>query len=141
VTPGVTNPLPLVDWEFWKKLTSRRFHNPSESGWSVSFAEGVFVRGYIRKYQGIKDEKAPLGWRTDFWFAVKESAMFWETLKDAEIARDLFERQGIKIDLPGGGKHVCVGFEIEERKPGEYVIFCDAPFTPTPRKEAVKEIS
>lgn len=99
------------------------------------------MRGYIRKYRGIKDEKAPLGRRTDFWFRDRESAMFWETLEDAERARDLFERQGIKIDLPGGGKHVCVGFEIEQRKPGEYVIFCDAPFTPTRPKEVVRETS
>lgn len=88
------------------------------------------MRGYVRQYEDVKDEKAPYGFRWDVWFAGKDNAMHWETLAEARVARDWFERRRIEIVLPEGGKHLCTGFEIEERTDGEFVIFCDGPFSP-----------
>ena len=56
--------------------------------------------------------------------------MYWETMDEAQSAVKFLEGRMIKIDLPHGGKHICTGFQIEERAPVEFVIFCDAPFSP-----------
>jgi hypothetical protein len=88
----------------------------------------VLMRGYIRKEAYVDDEKAPFGKRYDVWFADKEHAMHWDTIEEAKSAVKFFEGKRIEISLSDGGKRVCTGFEIEERKPGEFVIFCDTPF-------------
>jgi hypothetical protein len=88
------------------------------------------MRGYVRKEAYVEDKKAPLGIRYDVWFADKEYAMHWETMDEARSAVTFFERKRIEIDLPGGGKEVCTDFQIEQRAPGELVIFCEAPFNP-----------
>ena len=86
------------------------------------------MRGYVRKYEDVKDESAPYGFRWDVWFTNKEAAMHWETLEEAKGARDWFEKRQIQISLLDGRRHLCRDFQIEERKAGEFVIFCDAPF-------------
>lgn len=87
------------------------------------------MRGYIRKEEYVDDAKMPFGRRYDVWFTDKEHAMYWETMEEAEGAVKFFESRRIEIDAPSGGKHLCTGFEIEERAPGQFIIFCDAPFT------------
>jgi hypothetical protein len=87
------------------------------------------MRAYVRKEEYVSDEKKEFGRRYDVWFGSKESAMHWESMEEAQAAVNFFERKKIEIDLPSGGRHVCTGFQVEERKPGELVIFCDGPFT------------
>jgi hypothetical protein len=71
----------------------------------------------------------PFGRRYDVWFTDKEHAMYWETQEEAEAAAKFFDARKIEIELPNGGKHLCTDFQFEERTPGEFVVFCEAPFT------------
>ena len=31
--------------------------------------------------------------------------------------------------VEGGAEYVCKGFGVEEREPGQFVVFCEGPFT------------
>lgn len=87
------------------------------------------MRGYVRKEAYVDDQRMPFGRRYDVWFTDKEHAMHWETKEEAEAAAKLFDTRRIEIDVPGSGKHLCTCFRFEERALGEFVVFCDAPFT------------
>lgn len=89
------------------------------------------MRGYVKGYENIKDENAPFGFRWDVWFGTKEDGMTWKTREEAERACGWFENRAIKLRLVDGGTHICKGFKVEERKPGQFVIYCDAPFDPS----------
>jgi hypothetical protein len=52
----------------------------------------------------------------------------WPTRENAENDCAFFESWQIVIPAAGGGTHICKGFQVEQRAPGEFVVFCDAPF-------------
>jgi hypothetical protein len=66
----------------------------------------------------------------DVWFCSKiENAAYYETRELAEFdCKLIFDRGNIQIDTPYGWKHTLKDFRVEERKPSEFVIFCEGPF-------------
>lgn len=67
----------------------------------------------------------------DVWFSSNiESAAYYETRELAEMdCKMIFDRGHIQIDTPQGWKHTLKNFRVEERRPNEFVIFCEGPFT------------
>lgn len=80
--------------------------------------------------------------RTDVDFTrYKEKAGYWDTEQDAQSACTILDNTRITIMTAEGKPHVCQGFQFEERAPGEYVLFCEAPFVPKddpPKKTGYK---
>ena len=60
-----------------------------------------------------------------------EEVAVWSTRQSAEGDCAIFESWQVVIPAAGGGTHICKDFQIEERAPGEFVAFCDAPFVLT----------
>jgi hypothetical protein len=68
---------------------------------------------------------------TDVYFTqYKEKATYHHTEQDAESECFILDNAQISITTAEGHAHRCKDFKFEERKPGEFIIFCDAPFTP-----------
>lgn len=87
------------------------------------------AKAYISRW---KFREGPEDHITDYWFTSNpESAAFWGTKEGAENDCVIFNRQNISIDSAAGQTHVGT-FEVEQRAPNEYVVFCDAPFMKTP---------
>jgi hypothetical protein len=83
-------------------------------------------KAYIYRWQ---QREKPEQHTTDFWFSSKpEKAACWQTKEEAEADCKLFNLYSIKIVSADGGTYTCKGFRAEERNPGEFVIFCEAPF-------------
>lgn len=86
------------------------------------------TKGYVGN---ISTEKDVQGFRAvihvDF-ASKKESAGFWQTRQDAEDDAAVLEHHDIAITTAEGQRHICKGYEVEERAPGEFVIWCEAPF-------------
>jgi len=58
----------------------------------------------------------------------KESACSWSTRQAAAEDAAMLEHHNIAINTADGGRHVCKGYRVEERAPGEYIICLEAPF-------------
>jgi hypothetical protein len=56
----------------------------------------------------------------------------WKTQSHAEQDCTLFNALGIRIPTMQGESHMCTGFTVEENVAGEFVVFCEAPFTLKP---------
>jgi len=85
------------------------------------------TKGYICSWARSKDPARP--YNTDFWFSPDiAKAAYWLTRESAEADISIFERHNILIPSALGGVHRCGGFQVEERAPEEFVIFCEAPF-------------
>jgi hypothetical protein len=83
-------------------------------------------KGYI---QGSKPQNKSL--LIDYWFGSNpQKAAVWMTREEADIDCGIFDRHKIQIPTIWGGIHTCSGFKSEERKPGEFIVFCEAPFIP-----------
>ena len=41
---------------------------------------------------------------------------------------NILEHRDIAITTAEGHRHVCKGYRVEERAPGEFIIWCEAPF-------------
>ena len=92
-------------------------------------------KGYICGWSRSKDPERP--YQTDFWFdSDPQKAAYWKTHEEAETDCELLEKKAIAIDSGEGGRHICSGFQIEKRGPGEFVIFCEAPFIRRPSEGA-----
>jgi hypothetical protein len=57
-----------------------------------------------------------------------EKAACWPTREQAENDCAIFDHWQIVIPSADGGTHICKGFKVEKRAPGEFVVFCEAPF-------------
>jgi len=84
------------------------------------------LKGYI---VGWKVREKPEEHKIDYWFDHRaEKAAYWPTRQEAENDCAIFDYHCIVIPSAEGGTHVCNGFKVEERAPGEFVVFCLAPF-------------
>lgn len=94
-----------------------------------SMSKGYIQRWKDRKEPGtVVDEVIP---KTDYWFtADSANAAHWASKEAADIDCGLFNRANIEIPSLNGGTHICTDFKSEERAPGEFVVFCEAPFVP-----------
>jgi hypothetical protein len=59
-----------------------------------------------------------------------EEAHAWHSKEQAQsLCRD-FDSYEVKVDwTEDGEKYLCKDFLVEERSPGQFVLFCDGPFT------------
>jgi hypothetical protein len=84
------------------------------------------IKGYVHHWK-VDDSPDKRG--IDYSFdSDAESVAVWASKEEADIDCRLFDRQNIRIPSALGGYHVCSNFRSEERRPGEFVIFCEAPF-------------
>jgi hypothetical protein len=86
------------------------------------------LKGYIMR---SKERAKPEQGEVDYWFCEEsQDAANWATTReDAEIECRLLNQHRIKITSPTGEDYFCCDFKAEERAPGEFVIYCMAPFT------------
>ncbi len=86
------------------------------------------LKGYISRWERCKEPQTHV---MDYWFTSNpNSAAHWETKEHAEVDCKAFFNDIITIPSSLGGTHVCRDFTVEERKPDEFVVFCEAPFIP-----------
>jgi hypothetical protein len=57
----------------------------------------------------------------------RENAFSWKTREEAEVVFRRIEEEYSPITIDAAGGAACKGFEVEERAPGEFVIFCEYP--------------
>ena len=89
----------------------------------------MLLKGYISQWKTRKEPEANV---IDYWFCSRpQNAAFWGTKQAAEDDCALFNLHHIVIDSSEGGRFICHDFKTEERAPGEFVIYCMAPFTET----------
>jgi hypothetical protein len=92
-----------------------------------SYEEGrMNTKGYVHHW--IVNGTA-VGSKIEYSFdSSAEKVATWTSKDEADIDCRLFNRQNIQIPSALGGYHVCSDFRSEERRSGEFVIFCEAPF-------------
>jgi hypothetical protein len=91
---------------------------------------GTWSKAYVTKFKYTEDKKAPHGKVLDVWFdSHQENAGHYATREHAEIEANLIKLHEVTIDSCNGGRHVIRKFGVEQRKPGEFVISCEGPFT------------
>jgi len=84
------------------------------------------LKGYINRWE---ERKKPEQHKVDYWFSSRiEGAATWPTKEEAESNCVIFNYHRIVIPSSHGGTHVCDGFKVEQRVPGEFVAYCMAPF-------------
>lgn len=90
----------------------------------------AMLRGYVTGWkEDESQDKSQQPRKVDIGFdSHRERAASWETREQAESDAAIFEHWHIAIPSADGGQHVCRGFHVEERAPGESVVFCEAPF-------------
>ena len=86
------------------------------------------MKGYIKKITFEKDSRGFGKWIHVDFGNTKEGAGFWPTKQDAEEDAGMLEYHDVAITTAEGQRHVCKGYKVEERAPGEFVVFVDAPF-------------
>jgi hypothetical protein len=86
------------------------------------------LKGYISRWERREEPQSHI---LDYWFTSNpNSAAYWESKEYAEADCRAFFNDIISIPSSLGGTHVCRDFKIEERKPNEFIVFCEAPFIP-----------
>jgi hypothetical protein len=96
------------------------------------------MKGYICRWERRKEPHSHV---MDYWFDHRpEKAAFWRTKEEADADCMIFNREGITIPSSEGGSYLCNNFRSEERSPGEFVIFCEAPFIGSWTDECVGRI-
>src|SRR5258708_3131502 len=89
------------------------------------------VKGYIGKIGTRRDPDGFAKWIDVDFDSMKEAACHWSTKEEAENEAGMLEYHDIAITKAEGQRHVCKGYQVEQRAPGEFIIWCDAPFTLT----------
>ena len=85
-------------------------------------------KAYISHLEWREDPESHI---VDYWFnSNANNAMHWETKEHAEADCEFHFNRGISISSALGGTYICQDFKAEERKPNEFVVFCEAPFIP-----------
>jgi len=89
----------------------------------------TWSKAYITKFKYTEDKSAPSGKVLDVWFdSHQENAGHYSTQGQAETEMGLIRLHEVTIDSCEGGRHVLRKFGVEQRKPDEFVIFCEGPF-------------
>jgi hypothetical protein len=84
------------------------------------------IKGYVHHWE-IKESARDRGLEYSF-DSDADCVAVWASKEEADIDCRLFNRQNICIPSALGGFHMCSDFRSEERRPGEFVVFCEAPF-------------
>jgi len=86
------------------------------------------AKGYVSHKDVVKDADG-FSTRTDVDFSSKKEAAYsWQTEQEARDEANILEHRDIAITTAEGHRHVCKGYRVEERAPGEFIIWCEAPF-------------
>jgi hypothetical protein len=86
------------------------------------------MRGYVSRQEFRQNDSRKT---LDVWFTSNpEAAWNWGTREEAQAACKYYEDLEVTINSALGGTHICSGFKSQARKPGEFIVFCDAPFIP-----------
>jgi len=85
------------------------------------------LKGYVQRWE---EKDGAQGRSLEYCFTSNpDSAATWPDREEADLdCRFVFDRQNIRIPSAWGGYHICSDFNSEERRPGEFVVFCEAPF-------------
>jgi hypothetical protein len=96
------------------------------------FGKGTqMAKGYVFSKDVVKDPDG-FSTRIDVEFSSKKEAAYsWQTEQEARDEANILERRDIAITTAEGQRHVCKGYRVEERAPGEFIIWCEAPFRQT----------
>lgn len=86
------------------------------------------ARGYIKRISTERDLKGFGKWIHVDFGSTKEGAGFWPSREEAEMDAGMLEHHDIAIITVDGQRHVCKGYQVEERAPGEFVVWVEAPF-------------
>jgi len=88
------------------------------------------TKGYLTKW--TRPKKPGEEHKSDFMFDHDpENALHWPTKEDAAVeCRFLNGMRGVEITSPEGAKRHCPNFEVEERTPDRFVVFCMLPWSP-----------
>jgi hypothetical protein len=63
--------------------------------------------------------------KSDLWFDPDpEKAAHWPTKEAAAFDCEALKVMNVEVTTPDGAKHRCTGFEVEERTPDRFVVFC-----------------
>jgi len=85
-------------------------------------------RAYISGWQNLEPEGASTLVEVTFSFK-SEEAFAWPSKESAQNSCPLFDSYRVVVDWAKGGEYVCKDFQVEERSPREFLIFCGGPFT------------
>src|ERR1700733_5486133 len=89
----------------------------------------VMIKAYVCRSEYRKEPPEERHIRDVLFCANIENAMHYETREEAESdCQMIYERGNIQIDTAVGWKHILKNFQVEERRPREFVIFCEGPF-------------
>jgi hypothetical protein len=86
------------------------------------------AKGYICKISTRRDQDGFAKWIDAEFDSKKEAACYWSTKQDAENEAGMLEHHDVAITTAEGQRHVCKGYQVEERATGEFIICCEAPF-------------
>ena len=95
-------------------------------------------KGYVSRWKYRDKEKQPHV--MDVWFASQPAnAAIWDSETEAQNDCVIFNYWHIVIPVATGGTHVCKDFKVEKRAGGEFVVFCEGPFTIQPSAQVAGE--
>jgi hypothetical protein len=84
------------------------------------------IKGYVRHYKAIDKPD-----RRDVEIELTSNPQlgaYWGTLEEADRDCRSYNSWRIRITSASGDEHTCTGFKSEQRRPGEFVVFCEVPF-------------
>jgi hypothetical protein len=64
-----------------------------------------------------------------FTFNPEHAAALWSTREHAQHACRVFDSYNIRVSWVEDDSYICKDFQVEERSPQQFVIFCEGPFT------------
>jgi hypothetical protein len=96
------------------------------------------MKGYVGKISTRKGSGEFSKFLAVDFTSKRESACYWQTKQEAENEAGMLEYHDIEITNEEGQRHICKGYKVEERAPGEYIISLDAPFR-SPVEQRIKE--
>lgn len=95
-----------------------------------TLGDGGKMRAMKRAYiLGCRDRES-VGARTpvDVFFTFQaEEALTFLSKDEAQRQCEIFDSFWIRVEWAENGQYVCKDFQVEERSPAEFVIFCDGP--------------
>ncbi len=119
-------------WEKIQKLVGWRvllhLNGDNVMGIERDLVEIVIRRIYITGWY----DKETLGMRTpvEVTFSFNpEEAHAWPSREVAESQCPVFDSYGVKVPWAAGGEYVCKDFQVAGRDSGEFIIYCDGPFS------------
>jgi len=93
--------------------------------------EPNIIKGYIKNLRDLK----PGDIIENSWFTANQNNAFGCKSRE-EAQAECYILETLRVDMPStsGGRFICRDFKIEERNPGDFVVFCEGPFMLSPEE-------